>query len=73
MAWTSVCGWESPANVLSLPVASVRRCICQTLHEKITILVTHQLQYLKAASHILILKDVSNPLLKAHSEFVRRF
>ncbi|XP_043846485.1 ATP-binding cassette sub-family C member 4 [Dromiciops gliroides] len=32
-------------------------CICQTLHEKITILVTHQLQYLKDASQILILKD----------------
>ncbi|XP_054557204.1 ATP-binding cassette sub-family C member 4 isoform X2 [Talpa occidentalis] len=32
-------------------------CICQSLHEKITILVTHQLQYLKAASQILILKD----------------
>uniref|UniRef100_A0A452VN02 Multidrug resistance-associated protein 4 n=1 Tax=Ursus maritimus TaxID=29073 RepID=A0A452VN02_URSMA len=35
-------------------------CICQTLHEKITILVTHQLQYLKAASQILILKDNEN-------------
>ncbi|KAM9674361.1 LOW QUALITY PROTEIN: ATP-binding cassette sub-family C member 4-like [Dama dama] len=33
------------------------RCICQALHEKITILVTHQLQYLKDASQILILKD----------------
>uniref|UniRef100_A0A8W4FKS1 Cystic fibrosis transmembrane conductance regulator n=1 Tax=Sus scrofa TaxID=9823 RepID=A0A8W4FKS1_PIG len=32
-------------------------CICQALHEKITILVTHQLQYLKDASQILILKD----------------
>uniref|UniRef100_A0A8W4FEZ1 Multidrug resistance-associated protein 4 n=1 Tax=Sus scrofa TaxID=9823 RepID=A0A8W4FEZ1_PIG len=33
------------------------QCICQALHEKITILVTHQLWYLKAASQILILKD----------------
>ncbi|XP_044525283.1 ATP-binding cassette sub-family C member 4 [Gracilinanus agilis] len=32
-------------------------CICQTLHEKVTILVTHQLQYLQAASQILILKE----------------
>ncbi|XP_020821464.1 LOW QUALITY PROTEIN: ATP-binding cassette sub-family C member 4 [Phascolarctos cinereus] len=32
-------------------------CISQTLHEKIRILVTHQLQYLKDASQILILKD----------------
>nr|XP_020740072.1 multidrug resistance-associated protein 4 isoform X2 [Odocoileus virginianus texanus] len=35
-------------------------CICQALHEKIRILVTHQLQYLKAASQILILKDTEN-------------
>ncbi|XP_055398814.1 ATP-binding cassette sub-family C member 4-like isoform X2 [Bubalus kerabau] len=33
------------------------QCICQTLKEKITILVTHQLQYLEDASQILILKD----------------
>ncbi|OWK00772.1 hypothetical protein Celaphus_00016754, partial [Cervus elaphus hippelaphus] len=32
-------------------------CICQVLREKITILVTHQLQYLKDTSQILILKD----------------
>ncbi|XP_068840293.1 ATP-binding cassette sub-family C member 4-like isoform X2 [Capricornis sumatraensis] len=32
------------------------QCICQVLREKITILVTHQWQYLKAASRILILK-----------------
>ncbi|XP_036687279.1 multidrug resistance-associated protein 4-like [Balaenoptera musculus] len=32
-------------------------CIRQALHEKITILVTHQLQYLKDASQILVLKD----------------
>ena len=35
------------------------RCIRQALKEKITILVTHQLQYLEDASQILILKDVS--------------
>ncbi|XP_044782845.2 ATP-binding cassette sub-family C member 4 [Bubalus bubalis] len=35
-------------------------CVRQALKEKITILVTHQLQYLKDASQILILKDVSN-------------
>ncbi|KAF4008061.1 hypothetical protein G4228_019617 [Cervus hanglu yarkandensis] len=33
------------------------QCICQVLREKITILVTHQLQYLKDTSQILILKD----------------
>uniref|UniRef100_A0A8D0RRF4 Multidrug resistance-associated protein 4 n=1 Tax=Sus scrofa TaxID=9823 RepID=A0A8D0RRF4_PIG len=42
---------------LSAVDAGVSRCICQALHEKITILVTHQLQYLKDASQILILKD----------------
>ncbi|XP_024844888.2 ATP-binding cassette sub-family C member 4-like, partial [Bos taurus] len=31
-------------------------CICQVLHEKITILVTHQWQYLKDASQILLLE-----------------
>ncbi|XP_060989039.1 ATP-binding cassette sub-family C member 4-like [Dama dama] len=33
------------------------QCVRQALKEKITILVTHQLQYLKDASQILILKD----------------
>ncbi|KAJ8787262.1 hypothetical protein J1605_005848 [Eschrichtius robustus] len=35
-------------------------CIRQALHKKITILVTHQLQYLKDASQILVLKDTEN-------------
>uniref|UniRef100_A0A4W4ELG6 Multidrug resistance-associated protein 4 n=1 Tax=Electrophorus electricus TaxID=8005 RepID=A0A4W4ELG6_ELEEL len=34
-------------------------CICGILKEKPRILVTHQLQYLKAADHILVLKEVS--------------
>ncbi|XP_061290366.1 ATP-binding cassette sub-family C member 4-like isoform X2 [Bos javanicus] len=33
------------------------QCICQLLTEKITILVTHHLQYLEGATQILILKD----------------
>nr|XP_020639200.1 multidrug resistance-associated protein 4 isoform X1 [Pogona vitticeps] len=33
------------------------KCICHALHKKICILVTHQLQYLQAASQILILKE----------------
>uniref|UniRef100_A0A4W2HUP1 Multidrug resistance-associated protein 4 n=1 Tax=Bos indicus x Bos taurus TaxID=30522 RepID=A0A4W2HUP1_BOBOX len=36
------------------------QCIRQALKEKITILVTHQLQYLKDASQILILRDTEN-------------
>lgn len=46
-------------------------CICQTLHEKITILVTHQLQYLKAASHILILKDGEMVQKGTYTEFLK--
>lgn len=46
-------------------------CICQTLHEKITILVTHQLQYLKAASHILILKDGKMVQKGTYTEFLK--
>nr|XP_036880742.1 multidrug resistance-associated protein 4 [Manis javanica] len=44
-------------------------CICQTLHEKITILVTHQLQYLKAANQILILKDGKMVQKGTYTEF----
>ncbi|XP_063281818.1 ATP-binding cassette sub-family C member 4 [Pelobates fuscus] len=33
------------------------KCICQALRKKLCILVTHQLQYLSAAKHILILKE----------------
>ncbi|KAJ1077361.1 hypothetical protein K5549_014428 [Capra hircus] len=36
------------------------QCVRQALKEKITILVTHQLQYLKDASQILMLKDIEN-------------
>ncbi|XP_035867120.1 multidrug resistance-associated protein 4 [Phyllostomus discolor] len=46
-------------------------CICQTLHEKITILVTHQLQYLKAASQILILKEGKMVQKGTYTEFLR--
>uniref|UniRef100_A0A8C0FK66 Multidrug resistance-associated protein 4 n=1 Tax=Bubo bubo TaxID=30461 RepID=A0A8C0FK66_BUBBB len=38
------------------------KCICQALHQKISVLVTHQLQYLRAANQILILKDAENAL-----------
>ncbi|XP_006879633.1 PREDICTED: multidrug resistance-associated protein 4 [Elephantulus edwardii] len=47
------------------------QCICQTLHEKITILVTHQLQYLKAASQILILKDGKVVQKGTYMEFLK--
>ncbi|XP_069858835.1 ATP-binding cassette sub-family C member 4 [Dipodomys merriami] len=46
-------------------------CICQTLHEKVTILVTHQLQYLRAASQILILKDGEMVQKGTYTEFLK--
>uniref|UniRef100_A0AAA9SF74 Multidrug resistance-associated protein 4 n=1 Tax=Bos taurus TaxID=9913 RepID=A0AAA9SF74_BOVIN len=46
-------------------------CICQALHEKIRILVTHQLQYLKAASQILILKDGQMVQKGTYTEFLK--
>nr|XP_058898292.1 ATP-binding cassette sub-family C member 4 isoform X4 [Kogia breviceps] len=46
-------------------------CICQALYQKITILVTHQLQYLKAASQILILKDGEMVQKGTYTEFLK--
>uniref|UniRef100_A0A8C5FWZ3 Cystic fibrosis transmembrane conductance regulator n=1 Tax=Gadus morhua TaxID=8049 RepID=A0A8C5FWZ3_GADMO len=39
------------------------KCICGILKDKPRILVTHQLQYLKVADQILVLKEVCRPLL----------
>uniref|UniRef100_A0A8C9GA40 ATP binding cassette subfamily C member 4 n=1 Tax=Pavo cristatus TaxID=9049 RepID=A0A8C9GA40_PAVCR len=50
---------------------SVCRCICQALHQKICVLVTHQLQYLRAATEILILKDGKMVGKGTYSEFLR--
>ncbi|XP_070641619.1 ATP-binding cassette sub-family C member 4-like [Bos indicus] len=46
-------------------------CVRQALKEKITILVTHQLQYLKDASQILILKDDKTVERGTYSEFLK--
>ncbi|XP_042110929.1 ATP-binding cassette sub-family C member 4-like isoform X5 [Ovis aries] len=48
-----------------------QECICQALKEKITILVTHQLQHLKDASQILILKDGKTVKRGTYSEFLK--
>lgn len=40
------------------------KCILKHLHGKTRILVTHQLQYLKKADHIIVLNDVSNTMCK---------
>ncbi|DAA23777.1 TPA: ATP-binding cassette, sub-family C, member 4-like, partial [Bos taurus] len=50
---------------------SIARCIRQALKEKITILVTHQLQYLEDASQILILKDGKTVKRGTYSEFLK--
>ncbi|XP_060989162.1 ATP-binding cassette sub-family C member 4-like isoform X2 [Dama dama] len=49
---------DDPFSAVDVEVSRhlFEQCICQALREKITILVTHQWQYLKAASWILILK-----------------
>ncbi|XP_055398779.1 ATP-binding cassette sub-family C member 4-like [Bubalus kerabau] len=48
-----------------------KQCIRQALKEKITILVTHQLQYLKDASQILILKDGKMVKRGTYTEFLK--
>ncbi|XP_061290378.1 ATP-binding cassette sub-family C member 4-like [Bos javanicus] len=63
-------------NPLSAVDAGISRllfeqCIRQALKEKITILVTHQLQYLKYASQILILKDGKTVKRGTYSEFLK--
>ncbi|XP_065758083.1 ATP-binding cassette sub-family C member 4-like [Muntiacus reevesi] len=47
------------------------QCIRQALREKITIFVTHQLQYLEDASQILILKDGKMVERGTYSEFLK--
>lgn len=45
-------------------VPSYIRCICGVLKNKRRILVTHQLQYLKAADQILVLMEVGSHMSK---------
>ncbi|NWR10247.1 MRP4 protein, partial [Paradoxornis webbianus] len=47
------------------------KCICQALQQKISVLVTHQLQYLHAANQILILKDGKMVGKGTYEEFLR--
>lgn len=48
----------SPSKCL-LSICAHIRCICGLLKDKCRILVTHQLQHLRAADHILLLQEVS--------------
>uniref|UniRef100_A0A8U7M4T4 Cystic fibrosis transmembrane conductance regulator n=1 Tax=Corvus moneduloides TaxID=1196302 RepID=A0A8U7M4T4_CORMO len=52
-------------------VLLINVCICQALHQKISVLVTHQLQYLRAANQILILKDGKMVGKGTYAEFLR--
>lgn len=45
-------------NLFFFFVCPCFRCVCGLLKNKPRILVTHQLQYLKAADQILVLKEV---------------
>ncbi|XP_025056140.1 multidrug resistance-associated protein 4 isoform X2 [Alligator sinensis] len=47
------------------------KCICQALHQKLRVLVTHQLQYLHAVNQILILKDGRMVGKGTYSEFLK--
>uniref|UniRef100_A0ACB8FJN8 Multidrug resistance-associated protein 4 n=1 Tax=Sphaerodactylus townsendi TaxID=933632 RepID=A0ACB8FJN8_9SAUR len=46
------------------------KCICQALRKKLSVLVTHQLQYLPSASQILILKEGKEVGKGTYSEFL---
>uniref|UniRef100_A0A7M4G370 Multidrug resistance-associated protein 4 n=1 Tax=Crocodylus porosus TaxID=8502 RepID=A0A7M4G370_CROPO len=50
---------------------NLARCICQALHQKLRVLVTHQLQYLHAVNQILILKDGRMVGKGTYSEFLK--
>ncbi|KAM9674362.1 ATP-binding cassette sub-family C member 4-like isoform 1-T1 [Dama dama] len=64
---------DDPLSAVDAIVSShlFEKCICQLLKEKITILVTHQLQYLKDASQILILKHGVVVERGTYSEFLK--
>nr|XP_014335662.1 PREDICTED: multidrug resistance-associated protein 4 isoform X2 [Bos mutus] len=64
---------DDPLSIVDAEVSRhlFEQCICQALREKITILVTHQLQYLKAASQILILENGKMVQEGTYSEFVK--
>lgn len=56
----SLCALGSPqGSTCILSICAHIRCICGLLKNKCRILVTHQLQHLRAADHILLLQEVS--------------
>uniref|UniRef100_A0AC11B080 Uncharacterized protein n=1 Tax=Ovis aries TaxID=9940 RepID=A0AC11B080_SHEEP len=61
----------TPLICICILCLCICRCIRQALKEKVTILVTHQLQYLEDASQILILKDGKTVKRGTYSEFLK--
>lgn len=58
------CPLSAPIEIASVQtrlLVFASRCICGLLKNKSRILVTHQLQFLKAADQILVLKEVCVP------------
>ncbi|NXF22407.1 MRP4 protein, partial [Rhodinocichla rosea] len=56
-------------TIYGIVISSI--CICQALRQKISVLVTHQLQYLRAANQILILKDGKMVGKGTYAEFLK--
>uniref|UniRef100_A0A8C6CVH4 Multidrug resistance-associated protein 4-like n=1 Tax=Moschus moschiferus TaxID=68415 RepID=A0A8C6CVH4_MOSMO len=64
---------DDPLSAVDVEVSRhlFEQCICQALRDKITILVTHQLQYLKAASETLILENGEMVQKGPYTEFLK--
>ncbi|XP_065757968.1 ATP-binding cassette sub-family C member 4-like [Muntiacus reevesi] len=64
---------DDPLSAVDVEVSRhlFEQCICQALKDKITILVTHQLQYLKAASNTLILENGEMGQKGPYTEFLK--
>uniref|UniRef100_A0A8C2NXL5 ATP-binding cassette, sub-family C (CFTR/MRP), member 4 n=1 Tax=Capra hircus TaxID=9925 RepID=A0A8C2NXL5_CAPHI len=63
---------DDPLSAVDVEVSRrlFEQCICQALKDKITILVTHQLQYLKAASEIVTLENGEMVQKGPYTEFL---
>uniref|UniRef100_A0A8C0AJR6 ATP-binding cassette, sub-family C (CFTR/MRP), member 4 n=1 Tax=Bos mutus grunniens TaxID=30521 RepID=A0A8C0AJR6_BOSMU len=64
---------DDPLSAVDVEVSRhlFEQCICQALKDKVTILVTHQLQYLKAASKILQLENGEMVEKGPYTEFLK--
>ncbi|XP_077200008.1 ATP-binding cassette sub-family C member 4 [Paroedura picta] len=64
---------DDPLSAVDAEVSKhlFEKCICQALCKKVCVLVTHQLQYLQAASQILILKEGKEVGKGSYSDFLK--